>query len=156
MKRQQPNAEHCFVCGRSNEQGLQMVFYDNGIDQVESELTVPEFCQGYPEITHGGVLASILDEVVGRCIMATDHHRFMMTVNMTVQYRHPVPVGTRIRAVGTLTRLKGRLAKARGEIVLPDGTVACEAELTLADMPGEIATPSRIDALNWKVDGVDA
>ena len=150
--RKQPSAEMCFVCGRSNPAGLKMAFYDDGVDTVTSTVTVPAHCQGYPEIMHGGILASILDEVVGRCIMATDHHRFMMTVNMTVQYRQPVLVGTQIKAQGKIERLKGRLAKAHGQIFLPDGTVACEAQLTLADMPQGIATEARLKALNWKVD----
>ena len=150
--RKQPNAEMCFVCGRSNSAGLQMHFHDNEIDTVVSEVVIPEHCQGYPEIAHGGVLTAILDEVVGRSIMAGDHHRFMMTVNMQVQFRQPVLVGTKIKAEGKLIRLKSRIAKAQGKIYLPDGRIACEAELTMADMPTEIATQSRLKALNWGVD----
>ena len=48
--------------------------------------------------------------------------------------------------------MRGRLGKAEGKIILPDGTIACEAELTLADMPSEIATQSRIQSLGWQVD----
>ena len=150
--RKQPNAEMCFVCGRSNPAGLKMCFDDNEIDTVVSEVVIPEHCQGYPEITHGGILTAILDEVVGRSIMAGDHHRFMMTVNMQVQFRLPVLVGTKVKAEGKLLRLKSRIAKAHGKIYLPDGRVACEAELTMADMPAEIATQSRLESLNWGVD----
>jgi acyl-coenzyme A thioesterase PaaI-like protein len=84
--------------------------------------------------------------------MCTDHHRFMMTVNMTVQYRHPVPIGQELIAVGKVVRLKGRLGKAEGQIILADGTVACEAQLTLANMPAELADEARLAALNWRVD----
>ena len=150
--RKQPNAEMCFVCGRSNPAGLKMSFHDNEIDTVVSEVVIPEHCQGYPEIAHGGILTAILDEVVGRSIMAGDHHRFMMTVNMQVQFRLPVLVGTKVKAEGKLLRLKSRIAKAQGKIYLPDGRVACEAELTMADMPAEIATHSRLEAPNWAVD----
>ena len=129
-----------------------MSFHDNEIDTVVSEVVIPEHCQGYPEIAHGGILTAILDEVVGRSIMAGDHHRFMMTVNMQVQFRLPVLVGTKVKAEGKLLRLKSRIAKAQGKIYLPDGRVACEAELTMADMPAEIATHSRLEALNWAVD----
>jgi uncharacterized protein (TIGR00369 family) len=150
--RKQPSSEMCFVCGRNNSAGLKMCFHDNEVDTVVGIVTIPEHCQGYPEIVHGGILTAILDEVVGRCIMAGDHHRFMMTVNMQVQFRHPVLVGTRIKAEGKLLRLKSRIAKAQGKLYLPNGQVACEAELTMADMPTEIATPSRLSALKWTVD----
>ncbi len=142
----------CFVCGRDNPAGLNMVFHDNQKDLVVSSVTIPEHCEGYPEIVHGGVLTAILDEVVGRCIMAGDHHRFMMTVNMQVQFRQPVLVGTQIKAEGKLIRLKSRIAKAEGKIYLPDGQVACQAEMTMADMPAEIATQTRLDKLDWRID----
>ncbi|NND00640.1 MAG: PaaI family thioesterase [Gammaproteobacteria bacterium] len=148
----QPNAGSCFVCGRDNPVGLRMQFYDDGKDTVCSDFTPDQRYQGYPEIVHGGILASILDEVVGRVAMIGDHHRFMMTVNLKVQYRLPVVVDTPLHAVGKVIRIKGRIGKAEGKIFLPDGSVACEAELTLADMPAAIATQSRIEALGWQVD----
>ncbi len=148
----QPNASMCFVCGRDNPVGLKMQFYDNAQDSVASELTLDERFQGYPEIVHGGILASVLDEVVGRVAMVGDHHHFMMTVVMKVQYRQPVLINTPITAVGKIVRLRGRLGKAEGKIFLPDGSIACEAELTLADMPSEIATQSRMLALGWRID----
>ena len=62
----QPNSDMCFVCGRNNPAGLYMQFFDNGLDEVISNYTVPERYQSYPGIVHGGILASMLDEVVQR------------------------------------------------------------------------------------------
>jgi uncharacterized protein (TIGR00369 family) len=148
----QPSANNCFVCGRHNEAGLHMHFYDDDHDTVCSEHTIDKRYEGYPGIVHGGILASILDEAVGRVAMVGDHHHFMMTVNMKVQYRLPIPVNTEIKVIAKAIRMKGRIGKAHGQIFLPDGTVACEAELTLADMPAEIASDSRIEELGWQVD----
>ena len=75
-----------------------------------------------------------------------------MTVRLNVSYREPVLVNTPLLAVGKVIRIRGRIGKAEGKIYLPDGSVACEAELTLADMPAEVATESRIEALDWHVD----
>ncbi len=148
----QPSASMCYICGRDNPVGLKMAFYDDGADMVMSEVTPADHFQGYPGVLHGGVVASILDEVVGRSVMAGDHHRFMMTVSMNVQYRHPVPMGEQLTAIGQVTRLRGRIGKAEGKIVLADGVVACEAQLVLADMPAELADEGRIGFLNWRVD----
>lgn len=147
----QPNATHCFVCGTDNHNGLQLSFYDNGDSIVESRFTLSESFQGYPDIAHGGILAAILDEVVGRVAMIEDHHHFMMTVNMNVQYRQPAPINIELLAIGTLIKLKGRLCKAKGQILLPNGDAACEAELTLIDMPAKIATQERHQQLGWRV-----
>ena len=149
---QQPNSEMCFVCGRSNPVGLYMKFYDDGETQVMSEFTVPEHYQGYPGVVHGGVLAAMLDEVVARVSMIGDPHHFMMSVKLQVLYRHPVPTETPLRIVGRILRLRGRLGKAEGQIILPDGTVACESMMSLADVPRELLDSTNPQLLNWKLD----
>ncbi len=148
----QPNTDSCFICGRKNPVGLYMHFYDYGEDEVISEYTVPERYQGYPGIVHGGIQAAMLDEVVGRVAMIADHHHFMMSVTLNVKYRHSVPVETPLRVVGKIIRLRGRLGKASGQICLPDGTVACEAEMTLADVPAPLLERTDPKLLNWKID----
>ena len=148
----QPNSEMCFVCGRSNPVGLYMKFYDDGETQVMSEFTVPAHYQGYPGVVHGGVLAAMLDEVVARVSMIGDHHHFMMSVRLQVLYRHPVPTETPLRIVGRILRLRGRLGKAEGQIILPDGTVACESTMSLADVPRELLDSTNPQLLNWKLD----
>jgi uncharacterized protein (TIGR00369 family) len=129
-----------------------MQFYDNGEDEVHSHYTVPERFQGYPGIVHGGIQAAMLDEVVGRVAMIEDHHHFMMSVTLNVKYRHPVPVATPLRIVGRIIRLRGRLGKAEGFIELPDGTIACDTQLTLADVPQSLLERSDPALLNWKID----
>jgi uncharacterized protein (TIGR00369 family) len=148
----QPNSDMCFVCGRKNPVGLYLSFYDNGKDEVVSEYTVPEKYQGYPGIVHGGVIAAMLDEVVARVSMIGDPHHFMMSVRLSIQYRHPVPVETPLRIVGNIVRLRGRLGKAEGRIFLPDGKIACETAMTLADIPQELLNDSNLSLLSWRVD----
>ncbi|MEM7031870.1 MAG: PaaI family thioesterase [Chloroflexota bacterium] len=130
-----------------------MRFYDNGENEVYSDYTVADHFQGYPGIVHGGIVAAMLDEVVGRVSVISDHHHLMMSVKLAVKYRHPVPTETSLKVVGRIERLRGRLGKAVGELYLPDGTIAAEAALTLADVPKEI-WGERVDleSLGWRVD----
>jgi len=148
----QPNSEMCFVCGRSNPVGLYMQFYDDGKQEVFSEYTVPAHYQSYPGIVHGGVVAAMLDEVVARVAMIGDPHHFMVSVKLQILYRHPVPVDTPLRLVGRILRLRGRLGKAEGRIMLPDGTIAAESHMSLADVPEELLACTNPRLLNWKVD----
>ncbi|MGD8586988.1 MAG: PaaI family thioesterase [Chloroflexota bacterium] len=150
--KKQPNSDHCFICGRKNPHGLYMTFYDNGQDEVCSEHTVPDAYQSYPGIVHGGIVAAMLDEVVGRVAMIDDHHHFMMSVKLEVKYRRPVPTETPLRIVGRVVRLRGRLGQAVGEILLPDGGVAAESAMTLADVPAEMLVGVDLDALGWRID----
>ena len=129
-----------------------MQFYDNGQDEVSSDYTVADSYQGYPGVVHGGVVAAMLDEAVGRVAMIGDHHHFMMSVKLEVKYRHRVPTEMPLQIFGRIVRLRGRLGKAVGEIVLPDGTVAAEASMTLADVPAEWLANVDLEALGWRLD----
>jgi len=152
MKRQ-PNSDYCFVCGRKNEHGLRMAFYDNGRDQVFADYTVDEAYQGFPGVVHGGIVAAMLDEVVGRVAMIGDHHHFMMSVKLQVKYRQPTPTAVPLRIVGQLVKLRGRLGQATGAIHLPDGSICADAAMTLADLPEQLRPNSNLAELGWYVDG---
>jgi acyl-CoA thioesterase FadM len=96
-------------------------------------------------------VAAILDETMGRVGLIGNPDRFTVTVRMELKYRQPVPVETPLLVVGRATKLRGRLVHASGEVRLPDGSVAAEAEATLADMPSQHATPGQLEALGWRV-----
>jgi uncharacterized protein (TIGR00369 family) len=148
----QPNSDMCFICGRNNPVGLYLQFFDNGEDEVYCEYTVPDQYQSYPGIVHGGILASMLDEVVGRVAIIGDHHHFMVAVKLQVLYRHPVPVETPIKVQGKILRMSRRLGKAQGQIILPDGTIACEASMTLANIPEKVLSSANHKLLDWRID----
>ncbi len=152
FKLRQPNSHHCFACGLLNQIGLQLEFFDNGVDQVRCEATIPENYNGYPGVVHGGVVAAMLDEVIIRTAMIRDTNHFMMTARMELKYRQPVPTGTPLALTGRMTRDRGRIARGSGDLRLPDGSVAVEAELTMADMPSGFEITDRVlEELGWQV-----
>ena len=152
MMNRQPNSDWCFVCGRKNPKGLYLTFADNGRDEVHTHFNLGDEYQGYPGVLHGGIVAAILDEVIGRVAMIHDHHHLMMSVVLQVKYRQPVPLHTDLHAVGRVVRLRGRLGKAEGGIYTAEGALLAEAELTLADVPPEIMAHFDHEALGWYVD----
>lgn len=130
-----------------------MTFYDNGDDEVVSEYTIDSAYQGYPGIVHGGVLAAILDEIVGRISLIEDFHQFMMSVRLDVKYRKPVPTDMPLRIVGRREQLSGRYGRARGMIYLADGTLATEASITLVRLLDDILKQGEAEhLLGWRVD----
>ena len=149
----QPNSDHCFVCGRNNPRGLYMTFYDNGDDVVESHYTIPELFQGYPGIVHGGVQASILDEIAGRISLIADMQAFMMSVRLDVKYRHPVPIEEPLHIIARREYLSGRYGQAQCMIYLADGKLASEAFVKLVRLPEEARiSGDSSHVLGWRVD----
>jgi acyl-coenzyme A thioesterase PaaI-like protein len=147
----QPNSRHCFVCGLENPVGLKLAFYSTGPGQVASEYVAPEKYQGYPGVVHGGIVASMLDEIVGRAAMEADSDRFMMTAKLEIRFRQPVPVAQPLRLEGQMVRRRGRVAHATGRVVLLDGTIAAEAQAVLVDLPDMPGQDQTLEELGWKV-----
>lgn len=149
----QPNSKDCFVCGVNNPYGLKLDFYETKAGQVVVDTVVPDHFQGYPSIVHGGIVACLVDEVLGRAQMGNDqaNPRFMYTAKLTVQYRQPVPTNKPIQIIGTAVRTKERLATSRAEIIGPNGELLVEAEALLVKVPEEIIESVDLQALGWRV-----
>lgn len=147
----QPNSRHCFVCGRENPYGLKLEFYENKSGEVVVDYTVTEQFQGYPGVVHGGVVAAMLDEVLGRVHMGGDPPRFMFTARLEIRYHKNVPIGKPLRIVGYAGKSKERTAIATGKVFGPEGDLLAEAEALLVNVPGEIADQVDLEALGWKV-----
>ena len=124
----QPNSRMCFICGVKNIAGVHVRFYEPGDGTVVARFTGQEIHQGYPGRFHGGVLAGILDETLGRAIrLEHGDDVWGVTVELTIRYRQPVPLEVELQAIGRITAERSRLFEATGEVMLPDGTVAVEA-----------------------------
>jgi acyl-coenzyme A thioesterase PaaI-like protein len=145
-----PNSSHCFVCGLENQQGLHLNFYQEG-DAVVVNHVVPDRFQGYPGVVHGGIVASMLDEVLGRVFMIDDPNRFMYTARLTLRYRKPLPTEKPLKIVGKVVRDRGRSAESKAQLFGPDGDLLAEAEGLLVELPEEVYDSTDLEALGWKV-----
>lgn len=121
-------SKNCLVCGIENPFGLKTKFYELENKEVVAYFTPHTYLQSYPGILHGGISASILDETIGRAIMA--HYgmeSFGVTIALTLKYKKPVPLDVELKVVGRMTSDKGRIFEGTGELILPDGEVAVTA-----------------------------
>ena len=119
------SANRCFVCGPGNSAGLHVRFrLDGGV--CRAEFTPQDVHVGYDGVTHGGILFSLLDDVMANTIFLGGERCF--TARAEVRYRAPLPVGTQVRLEGRLRRRKGRLAVCEGRVLRQvDGRVVAEA-----------------------------
>jgi acyl-coenzyme A thioesterase PaaI-like protein len=153
---QQPLSRDCFVCGVENPVGLRMRFTEHvseapGPVQVTAEYTVPAHYQGYPGVVHGGIIATMLDEVTSRTIFRGDPPRFVVTARLSVRYRKPVPVETPLRLTGRVVEDKGRVISVAGEIFGPGGVLLAEAEALLVEVDASFFGDSELSSQNWRV-----
>ena len=146
------NRDHnCFGCSPTNKSGLQMKFYTNE-SAVYSNVTVPEHLCGWNNLVHGGVLSTILDEIMS---WATIYllKRVPMTKSITVDFLKPVYVGREMTVRGkVLEELGEREALMEGKI-FDDNEVCCaRARGTFAVFSPAVAKRLRItddESLKW-------
>lgn len=146
----QPNSKMCFVCGRENPIGLHMHFYTDTDGCVYADYLPRDEHQSYPGVMHGGLITSMLDEIIGRTAIAMN--LWCMTAELKVRFKKPVPIGTMLKLKGEITKSTGRLLEGRGEIRLPDGSLAVEATATYLRIPDEQMQKFQVALDWWRVD----
>jgi len=149
VSRKQQNSAKCLVCGLNNNLGLKAAFFELNNGEVAAIFTPLEEHQSYPGRLHGGMSGAILDETIGRAIMAGNKDTWAVTVELNLKYLKPVPLNEPLRAVGRITKDNRRLFEGTGEILLANGEVAVSATGKYLKMP--IGRITEADALQWKV-----
>lgn len=113
----------CFVCSGTNSHGLQVSFR-RAAGRAEGETVVGEAFQGYAGVVHGGVVSALLDEAMFYALESVGFHG--ATVELTVRYRRPTPIGQPVRVEAECRGVNGRLGKAvatlwQGEVRCAEG-----------------------------------
>ena len=87
-----------------------------------SDLTLDRRFEGWEQVIHGGILCTILDEVMAWALVGEDN--WGVTARMAVTFKRPVQVGMPIHAEGWITRSTRRIVDTAGHIV--DATTGLE------------------------------
>jgi uncharacterized protein (TIGR00369 family) len=130
-----PWTRSCFVCGENNPHGLRLRSHvENGL--VWLEYTTREADRGYRHIVHGGILTTLLDEVMTwAAILAV--RRVCVAAEITSRLKQPVKVGDRLRVEGWAAKPGKRLILTEGRITDEKGSVSLTAEGKYMPMPAD-------------------
>jgi uncharacterized protein (TIGR00369 family) len=118
-------ADHrCFACGDINPIGMRLhIELGDGWAQTSWE-PGPDFV-GWEDKVHGGLLATLLDEVMAWAPSSYDS--WAVTAEMHVRYRSPANPGERLTARGWVTERRRRIYHVSGEVRGGDGRVVAAA-----------------------------
>jgi uncharacterized protein (TIGR00369 family) len=117
----------CFVCGGANASGMQLTFeQDDAAQRIRGRFRIGAQYQGATGYLHGGMIATLLDEVMAKVSRFRKEHA--VTAGLTVEYRKPVPVGDELIVEGWETGSEGRLRSREGEIRTVSGDVLAKGQ----------------------------
>lgn len=116
----------CFACGTANPIGLNLEFYRSG-DSVCSDVTLGKYHEGWENMAHGGIISTLLDEVMSWTILYF-RRLFFVTRKMEVKYVKPVLIGTPLTVKGRIVReVREGFLEVQAEIRDPGGKILCKA-----------------------------
>ncbi len=111
-----PNeTNHCFGCGGANARGMQLTFeQDDAARRIRGSFRLSADYQGGTGFVHGGIVATLLDEVMAKVSRFEGDHA--VTGELTVEYVKPVPVDRDLLVEGWEIERNGRNLLRQGEI----------------------------------------
>lgn len=120
--------EWCFACGKNNPIGFKLKFEEKNEKYISHFTAGPEH-QSYDGIMHGGLISTLLDEIMARYPYAQGLNA--VTARLEVRYRQPTPIGQPLTVTGWMVERRGRRIELAGSVALADGTVTAEGKATV-------------------------
>jgi uncharacterized protein (TIGR00369 family) len=119
-------ADHnCFACGDRNPIGMRLRI-ELGEGSAETTWRPGKDYVGWEEKVHGGLLATLLDEVMAWAPSSYDS--WAVTAEMNLRFRSPASPGESLHASARVTERRRRIYHVRGEVRGEDGRMVAEAE----------------------------
>lgn len=115
------NEQKCFACGKLNQYGLHLEFTRPEQNTLRTTFTPLDHHQGWADYLHGGLISTILDEVMVRLVY--DLGLRVMTAEMTIRFKQAIKVGTPLIAEAKIVKQNKRLIWTEAILFSPDGKI---------------------------------
>tara|TARA_A100001234_G_scaffold188135_1_gene173223 strand:+ start:92736 stop:93239 length:504 start_codon:yes stop_codon:yes gene_type:complete len=112
---------NCFACSSRNQIGLKLEIVQNDEDCF-SDFILSNDYTGFPNIIHGGIQATVIDEV-GFWAMYNKYKTIGFTTRMTLDYLNKLEANTKLRAIATKIERNNTLVNVEVKILNKDNAV---------------------------------
>lgn len=119
---------YCFVCGPKNPIGLKLDFSLDG-EVMTTEFIPRKEHQGYMDIVHGGIISTLLDEIMVKLAIALGMPA--VTAQMDIRLRKSAKVGKRLTFSAEILEDTSKLLITKAKAVTDDGEVVAESTAKL-------------------------
>ena len=113
----------CFACGPKNPYGLKLQFIEEK-NTVKTTFKCTKEYQGFPGYIHGGIITTILDEVMSR--VSVLEGKWASTAKLDLRFKELIPINENIIAQAKKIRMLGKFIQVEGNIYLSNGAIAAE------------------------------
>ncbi|MEA1940344.1 MAG: PaaI family thioesterase [Candidatus Caldatribacteriota bacterium] len=120
------NYKNSYVCGKENPIGLKIKLFKDK-NKIKAEFIPESKHEGYIGIVHGGILFSIMDEIMSRTAMETKGV-MTLTVEINIKYRKRVKIGEKIIFSAEMTKDLGKMIETEAQAYSENETLLVEAK----------------------------
>ncbi|WAH37825.1 PaaI family thioesterase [Alicyclobacillus dauci] len=135
--------DYCFVCGDKNPHGLHIKFQQDG-DSVWAEFHCEERHIGWPNVQHGGITSSILDEA--SAYVPLNMGLVTVTAELNISFKSPIRVGETVRVEAHPTKTTKRLLLVEASLVSDKGEVKATSKAKMLVLSKEKQEQMGIEA----------
>jgi uncharacterized protein (TIGR00369 family) len=142
-----PNTDthNCFACSPKNPHGLKMKLYCSD-QSVYSWITVPDYMCSWNKTVHGGIISTILDEIMGWAGLYF-LKKITLTKKITVEFNKASYVGEKLKAEASVVETNGkRDAVLEGRIYNGKNALCAKAVGTFTLISTDVA--KRLNVVN--------
>jgi acyl-coenzyme A thioesterase PaaI-like protein len=118
---------YCFACGKENPIGLHLEFTPKD-SCVEAVFSPGFFHQGYPNIVHGGIVTTLLDEAMAYVLEFNNYRG--LTARLNVKFIKALKPDEKYRVIGYLDKIRGKVIKTHAEILDEENRIIVKAYAT--------------------------
>ncbi len=115
------SSDYCFACGKANPIGFHLEIKEEG-DCVKANFRMRREYEGYANIIHGGIIATLLDELIAWACRKKGYSA--LTAELKVRLKKAVYVGEEVEITGRILDKKrnilycvSEMKNGRGELV---------------------------------------
>ncbi|MEO0119043.1 MAG: PaaI family thioesterase [candidate division WOR-3 bacterium] len=107
------SSDYCFACGNKNPIGFQLKIIEtkNG---VKTEFIPKKEYEGYQNIIHGGIVATLLDEMIAWACRKKGYDA--VTAELQVRYKKPMVLNKKYFAYGTIIKIHHQLIIGESQV----------------------------------------
>ena len=124
---------YCFVCGPKNPIGLKLDFHFDG-KTIKTEFVPLKEHQGYMNIVHGGIVSTLLDEVMVKLAIELDMPA--VTAQMDIRLKKALGVGQKITVSAEIIKDTKKILTSYAKAVTDDGVIVADAKGKLIKIQG--------------------
>ena len=124
---------YCFVCGPKNPIGLKLDFHFDG-KTIKTEFVPLKEHQGYMDIVHGGIVSTLLDEVMVKLAIELDMPA--VTAQMDIRLKKALGVGQKITVSAEIIKETKKILTSYAKAVTDDDVIVADATGKLVKIQG--------------------